>query len=60
MVKPVSVVIPAYNEEAGVREQVENVRRVLNSQGIVHEIVVIDDGSRIGLLKKPSNLKLVY
>ncbi len=46
MVKPVSVVIPAYNEEAAVREQVENVQRVLNSQGIVHEIVVVDDGSQ--------------
>ncbi len=46
MVKSVSVVIPAFNEEAAMREQVENVRRVLNSQGIVHEIVVVDDGSQ--------------
>jgi glycosyltransferase involved in cell wall biosynthesis len=46
MVKSVSVVIPAYNEEAAVREQVENVRRVLNSHAVVHEIVVVDDGSQ--------------
>lgn len=46
MIKSVSVVIPAYNEEAAVREQVENVRRVLNSHAIVHEIVVVDDGSQ--------------
>jgi glycosyltransferase involved in cell wall biosynthesis len=44
--KPVSVVIPAYNEEAAVREQVDNVRRVLNSHAVVHEIVVVDDGSQ--------------
>jgi glycosyltransferase involved in cell wall biosynthesis len=41
----VSVVIPAYNEEAGVCSQVESVRRVLNSHGIAHEILVVDDGS---------------
>jgi len=46
MVKPVSVVIPAYNEEAAVRGQVENVRRVLNAHAIVHEIVVVDDASQ--------------
>lgn len=46
MVKPLSVVIPAYNEEAAVREQVEKVRRVLDSEGVVHEIVVVDDGSQ--------------
>src|SRR5690349_968381 len=43
--KPVSVVIPAYNEETGVSTQVESVRRVMNSHNIVHEIVVVDDGS---------------
>jgi glycosyltransferase involved in cell wall biosynthesis len=46
MVKSVSIVIPAYNEEAAVREQVETIRRVLESQGVAHEIVVVDDGSR--------------
>jgi glycosyltransferase involved in cell wall biosynthesis len=46
MIKSVSVVIPAYNEEAAVREQVDTIRRVLNSRGIVHEIVVVDDGSQ--------------
>src|SRR5262245_52497094 len=46
MVKPVSVVIPAYNEEGAVREQVETVQRVLSSYAVVHEIVVVDDGSQ--------------
>jgi len=45
MIKSLSVVIPAYNEELAVREQVENVRRVLNLSGIAHEIIVVDDGS---------------
>lgn len=45
MSNPISVVIPAYNEEASVKPQVEAVRQVLSSHRIVHEIVVIDDGS---------------
>ncbi len=44
--EPVSVVIPAYNEEGAVRAQVEVVERVLNAHGIEHEILVIDDGSK--------------
>jgi glycosyltransferase involved in cell wall biosynthesis len=43
---PISVVIPAYNEETAVSAQVESIRRVLISQGIVHEIVIVDDGSQ--------------
>lgn len=41
----VSVVVPAYNEEGGVAAQVENIRRVLCSYGISHEVIVVDDGS---------------
>jgi len=41
----VSVVIPAYNEEAGVGPQVKSVRGGLQSHGIPHEIIVVDDGS---------------
>ena len=42
----VSVILPAYNEEGAVRSQVEDVRRVLCSHGITHEIIVVDDGSQ--------------
>ena len=42
---PVSVVIPAYNEESAVGAEVEAIRRVLCSHGITHEIIVVDDGS---------------
>ncbi len=41
----VSVILPAFNEEDAVREQVGAVRDVLYSHGIEHEIVVVDDGS---------------
>jgi glycosyltransferase involved in cell wall biosynthesis len=42
---PVSVVIPAFREEASVRAQVAAIRNVLIAQGIPHEILVVDDGS---------------
>lgn len=43
---PVSVILPAYEEEQAVRYQVEAIRKVLSSAGIEHEVVVVDDGSR--------------
>ncbi|HET8616567.1 MAG TPA: glycosyltransferase family 2 protein [Actinomycetales bacterium] len=39
---PVSVVVPAYNEQAGI---VESVRGMLSLRYPQHEIVVVDDGS---------------
>ena len=41
-----SVVIPAYNEEAAVRSTVEDVRAHLVPLGILYEIIVVDDGSK--------------
>ena len=41
----VSVVIPAYNEEHGVGPVVTELRNVLHSNGIVAEVIVVDDGS---------------
>jgi len=43
--KTISVVIPAFNEEASVGIQVKAVRRVLQTHRIEHEILVVDDGS---------------
>lgn len=45
VLQPVSVVIPAYNEEAGVGSEVEAIRRILRAHRITHEIIVVDDGS---------------
>jgi glycosyltransferase involved in cell wall biosynthesis len=41
----VSIIIPAYNEENAVRQQVEAIRKVMLSNGIAHEIIVVDDCS---------------
>jgi len=42
---PVAVVIPALNEERGVGDQIRNIARVLNAEGMPYEIIVVDDGS---------------
>jgi glycosyltransferase involved in cell wall biosynthesis len=43
---PVSIVIPAFNEEQGVGPVVIELREVLNRHGVDAEIIVVDDGSR--------------
>jgi glycosyltransferase involved in cell wall biosynthesis len=42
----VSVVLPAYNEEVAVGPQVEAIHRVLSADGVINEIIVVDDGSK--------------
>lgn len=44
----VSVIIPAYNEQAAVGAEVASVRQALLRHGIAHEIIVVDDGSQDG------------
>jgi len=41
----VSVILPSFNEEGAVAAEVEKIRRVLTAAGIVHELIVVDDGS---------------
>src|SRR5262249_61478870 len=43
-----SVVIPAYNEEARIRATLDAVVRYLTESRIAHEILVVDDGSTDG------------
>lgn len=43
--RPISVILPAYNEETAVGAQVDSIRNTLLSNGIPHEIIVVDDGS---------------
>jgi glycosyltransferase involved in cell wall biosynthesis len=45
MKEPVSVIIPAYNEEMGVAHSVREVIDVLTKEGIGAEVIVVDDGS---------------
>lgn len=42
---PISVVIPAYDEENAIGQEIEAVRRALTTHRIEHEILVVDDGS---------------
>jgi glycosyltransferase involved in cell wall biosynthesis len=42
----VSIVIPAYNEGGIIGQVIEQVREVLTSNALDHEIIVVDDGSR--------------
>ena len=42
---PISVILPAYNEEDAIVDQVKSIRDVLISCGVKHEIIVVDDGS---------------
>ena len=44
-VPAVSVVIPAYNEEAAIADAVLDVRSTLEAAGIAFEIIVVNDGS---------------
>jgi glycosyltransferase involved in cell wall biosynthesis len=41
-----SIVLPAYNEEANVTAAVEEVSRVVQSLGLNYEIILVNDGSR--------------
>lgn len=44
--EPVTVIIPAYNEEVGIYESIIKVKKILDEAQIEHEIIVVDDGSR--------------
>lgn len=52
-----SVIIPSYNEEAMIEKAASTLALVLNENGIVHELIFIDDGSNDStweLIKKVS------
>lgn len=52
-----SVVIPARDEEASLPSTVEEIFRTFSAEGIPHEIVVVDDGSRDGTWATLEKLK---
>lgn len=46
MINEVSIIIPAYNEEAQIQPVVKELRALLRQHDIGAEIIVVDDGSR--------------
>ncbi len=44
-VAAVSVVMPAFNEEAAIGDQIEQIEMALRHCGVAYEIIVVDDGS---------------
>ena len=46
--RSLSVVIPAYCERDNILQTLDNVTRALAPLGLVHEILVVDDGSTDG------------
>lgn len=54
--KDLSVIIPSYNENESLPELVEWIDRVVRKEGLSHEIIIIDDGSKDGSWKTIKSL----
>ena len=57
-----SVLIPAYNEERIIKDNLESIKKTLNSFKINYEIILINDGSKDNTLKeakKVKNIKII-
>ena len=46
MNEPVSILIPAFNEQDGIGEVIDSLQRLMEAEQISGEILVIDDGSK--------------
>ena len=46
--QPVSIVVPAFNEEERIGAQLEHIRQVMEPSGWPFEVIVVDDGSTDG------------
>lgn len=44
--EPVSIIIPAYNEEDSVGKEIQKINEVMNKAGIIYEVIVVDDSSK--------------
>jgi len=64
--KKLSLIMPAHNEEGSVKETIVQFHRTLQNENILHEILVIDDGSKDrtehivkGLMKSIKEVKYI-
>ena len=48
----VSCLLPAFNEEANIQPMLRTLHALFTEQGLRHELIVIDDGSRDGTVEK--------
>jgi len=53
----VSVIIPAYNEEANVKRLVKDTIKIISQYTKKYEIIVVDDGSTDNTYKEVSSIK---
>ena len=51
MAEPVSIIIPAHNEEQGIGSVLEGISRAMGSAGMEYEVIVVNDGSSDGTSK---------
>jgi len=55
----ISVVVPAYNEEASIVEAMKRIGYVLRLEEILYEIIVVDDGSTDGTVAVLNSAQLI-
>lgn len=65
--RSLSVVVPAYNEEANLEKCIQNIQTVLKGLKLQNEVIIVDDGSKDktgetadALAKKYQNILLVH
>lgn len=51
----VSLVMPAYNEEASIEKIIAQVDRILQETALIYELIIVDDGSNDATLKRAMN-----
>ncbi|MDP4179600.1 MAG: glycosyltransferase family 2 protein [Bacillota bacterium] len=56
--KLISIVIPVYNEEKQIYKNIEIISKILTKNGINHEFILVDDGSRDNTWKELKRLSL--